>query len=276
MRTAAHPDRTVRFFARLIAGRGTRHARNFNAWANGRKHAIVFPKSSLSGNRMNGIGTLNEKSLHASLKDWYARPGDRFEVSLDGYVIDIVRKNQLIEIQTGNFSSIRRKMLTLAERHPLRLVYPIACEKWIVRLPQKGIRLAGGRRRSPKRGVLEHIFGELVSFPQLLAHPNFSLEVLLILEEEVRRHDSRGSWRRRGWTTQERRLLEVADRKVFHGTKDLRAMIPDSLDGSWTTAELALAIRQPRWLAQKMVYCLREAGAVQAVGKRGNSILYAR
>ena len=40
---------------------------------------------------MSGIGLLNEKPLHASLKQWYARPGDRFEVPVDGYVIDLSR-----------------------------------------------------------------------------------------------------------------------------------------------------------------------------------------
>ena len=50
---------------------------------------------------MNTIGTLNEKPLHAALKDWCARPGDQFEVFVDGFVVDIVRGNLLIEIQTG-------------------------------------------------------------------------------------------------------------------------------------------------------------------------------
>ena len=43
---------------------------------------------------MTGIGLLNEKPLHASLKQWYARPGDRFEVPVDGFVIDIVRRRE--------------------------------------------------------------------------------------------------------------------------------------------------------------------------------------
>ena len=51
------------------------------------------------------IGTLGEKSLHSSLKNWYAQPGDRLEAEVDGFHIDIIRKNLLIEIQTANFSS---------------------------------------------------------------------------------------------------------------------------------------------------------------------------
>ena len=46
------------------------------------------------------IGTLRERPLHASLKRWYAEPGDRAEVAVDGYVIDLVRGDLLIEVQT--------------------------------------------------------------------------------------------------------------------------------------------------------------------------------
>jgi hypothetical protein len=64
-------------------------------------------------NKLSGIGLLNEKPLHASLKQWYARPGDRFEVPVDGFVIDIVRGRLLIEIQTRNFASTRAKLIKL-------------------------------------------------------------------------------------------------------------------------------------------------------------------
>ena len=82
---------------------------------------------------MSGIGLLNEKALHASLKQWYARPGDRFEVTVGGFVIDIVRDDLLIEIQTGNFASIKAKLTRLVDSHQVRLIYPIAQERWIVR-----------------------------------------------------------------------------------------------------------------------------------------------
>ena len=37
------------------------------------------------------IGPLNEKPLHAALKERYARPGDAVEVKRHGYVVDVVR-----------------------------------------------------------------------------------------------------------------------------------------------------------------------------------------
>ncbi len=221
------------------------------------------------------IGTLNEKPLHAALKAWYARPADQFEVPVDGYVIDIVRSDLLIEIQTGNFAAIKGKMQALLETHPVRLVYPISQEKWLVKLPAD----EGGqpeRRKSPKRGVVEEIFRELVRIPQLLVRPNFSLEVLMIHEEEVRQFDGRRAWRRRGWVTVERRLLDVVSTRRFESPTDLYDLLPEDLSEPFTTADLARAIGGPRWLAQKAAYCLRKMGLITIAGKQGRSILYAR
>jgi hypothetical protein len=181
----------------------------------------------------------------------------------------------LVEVQTGSFSGIKRKLAVLAARHPVRLVYPVAREKWIVKLAGDGHSQLG-RRKSPKRGAVEHVFKELVSFPQLLSDPNFSLDVLLIQEEEFRRYDGKRGWRRRGWVTHERQLLEVVGHRLFETPADMGALLPASLVEPFTTAELAAAIARPRRLAQKMAYCLREMGVIAPVGKRGNAILYTK
>ena len=52
--------------------------------------------------------------------------------------------------------------------------------------------------------------------------------------------------------------------------------MPPALVEPFTTSELAAAIARPRRLAQRMAYCLREMGVIEAVGKQGNAILYAR
>lgn len=221
------------------------------------------------------IGLLNEKPLHAALKQWYAQPGDVLETSVDGFVIDILRGDLLIEIQTANFSAVKEKLLTLVAVHPVRLVYPIPHEKWIIKLAPEGEGKAQ-RRKSPKRGGAEEVFNELVSFPELLTERHFSLEVLLIREEEVRRYDRRRRWRRRGWVTQERRLLGVVSQQRFETPGDVWAMMPGDLPQTFTTSDLADAMRKPRRLAQKAAYCLRKMGAITPVGNRGRSVVYAR
>lgn len=222
------------------------------------------------------IGMLNEKPLHEALKRCYARPGDRFEVPVDGFVVDIVRGDLLIEVQTRNFSAIKRKLEKLLIDHSVRLVYPIPRVKWIAKRKPAGGDSPVGRRRSPKRGAFEHVFEELIRLPGLLRHPNFSIELLLIEEEEVRRYDGVRGWRRRGWVTDERRLLRVVDRRIFYTPADMRAFIPAALAEPFTVTDLAAATSINRTLAGKMLYCLRAMGCVAPAGKRANAILYAR
>lgn len=222
---------------------------------------------------MSDIGLLNEKPLHASLKEWYANPGDRFEVLVDGFVIDIVQDDLLLEIQTSSFASIKSKLMDLAHAHRIRLIYPIAQEKWIIKRTKDdsdGVT----RRKSPRRGRVEDLFLEMVSFPQLIASPNFSLEVALIREEEVRRHDGTRKWRRRGWIIEERRLLEVVDQRLFEEPTDWQTLLPEKLAASFTAKDLADAAGIRRHLAQKMAYCLRKVRVIDLIGKRGRANLY--
>jgi hypothetical protein len=223
----------------------------------------------------NNIGLLNEQPLHAALKEWYARPEDRLEVSVAGFVIDVVQGDLLVEIQTGNFASVKSKLMELTNAHAVRLVYPIAQEKWIIKLATDGSGPTS-RRKSPKRGKVEDVFWELVSFPELLSSPNFSLEVLLIQEEEVRRYEGKRKWWRRGWVTEERRLLEVVQRRLFETPADIRALLPMELREPFTTKDLANATDCRRKLAQKMAYCMRKMGVIEQVGKRKRAHLYVK
>lgn len=225
--------------------------------------------------RASGVGTLGEKPLHAALKRWYVREGDRLEVAVDGYVIDVVRGRTLIEIQTRGFTALRRKLPALLDAgHEVRLVHPVPVEKWIVKLGPGGH--VASRRRSPKRGRVVDVFGELVSFPELTSRPGLTLEVLLVSEEEVRRFDGRRGRRRRGWVVEERRLLAVVDRTVVDSPDGLARLLPDGLPEAFTTADLAVALSRPRRLAQQMAYCLRRVGVIHEVGRRGNAVVYRR
>lgn len=220
---------------------------------------------------MPGIGSLNEKPLHASLKAWCALPGDRIETVVDGFVIDIVRDGLLLEIQTRSLASIKAKVVSLLRNHRVRVIHPIAVEKWILKSAADGSGVV--RRKSPRVGRLEDLFQEMVSFPHLLAHPNFSLEVLMIREEEVRRFEGKRRWRRKGWAIEERRLLDVVDRKLFEKPADWLALVPSDLV-AFTVKDLAAGLRIRERLAQRMAYCLRKAGAVDLIGKRGRAHEY--
>src|SRR5919204_2462407 len=128
------------------------------------------------------IGVLREGRLHAQLKEWYWRPGDRLEARVSGFVVDLVRGDLLVEIQTGGFAPLRRKLDVLTALRPVRLVAPVALTRRVIRLSPDGEVLSA--RRSPRRGRLEDVFARLVSVPGLPCRPTFELEVVLTHEDE--------------------------------------------------------------------------------------------
>jgi hypothetical protein len=236
-----------------------------------RAKIVVPPPAALP--RLGGIGTLRETGLHAALKRWYAQPGDEFEIALDGYVIDIRRDGLLIEIQTRSFSSMRRKLLALAERYPVRVVHPVPERKWIVRLDAKGRETA--RRRSPKTGRIETLFKELVAIPDLVGHPNLTFDVAITHEDELWQQTGRRAWRRKGWCVVGRRLVEVVRVVPFADAADFAALLPPELAHPFTARDLAAAAGLTLNLSYKMIYCLRRMGAIGVTGKRGRAAVYA-
>jgi hypothetical protein len=218
------------------------------------------------------IGTLNEGALHAQLKSWCARPGDRAEQKVDGYVIDLVRGDLLIEVQTGGFAPLRRKLDALLPAHRVRLVAPIAVSRRIVRVSPDGEVLSA--RRSPKHERVEDVFTRLVSIPTLLAHEHFELEIVFAHVEEVRTFDPRRAWRRRGWVVAGRSLASVETSVLLASREDALALLPAGLPEAFDTLELATAAGIDRGLAQRMTYCLRHCGALTCTEKRGRSALY--
>jgi hypothetical protein len=219
------------------------------------------------------IGTLRETPLHASLKLWCAEPGDRVEVRVDRYVIDLVRDDLLIEIQTSGFSSMRHKLRRLLDLgYRVRVVHPIPSTKTIVRLGDNGEIL--GRRRSPKRGSELDVFAELVAIPELMTHPGLEIRLVLTAEDEYRRHEPGRAWRRNGWVVQERRLTDIGDVIDLRAPDDVCALLPSGLPDRFTTADIAAQAGCSRRLAQQMAYCLGKMGAIALTGKQGRSIEY--
>ncbi|MEM1434717.1 MAG: hypothetical protein AAGG11_11720 [Pseudomonadota bacterium] len=226
------------------------------------------------------IGTLNESSLHSMLKRWYCErlreqaPGVviRTEVPRDGYVIDIVAGDELIELQTANLGKLRPKLDCLLPDASVRVLYPIAVERVLV-----GARTgAAKRRRSPQRGQLIDVLDELVSLPRYLARQGFALEVLLIREEVRRSWNPQLRRRRGGWQTDDRSLLEVLGRYRLETPDCLWSLCEQPPRGDFDTADLAAALNGSRAAGQKLAYCLRALELIEPVGKSGNAVIYRR
>ena len=171
-----------------------------------------------------GIGVMREGPLHAAVKALLAEPGDRLEVPVGRFVIDLVRADgELVEVQTGDFGPLGKKLDALLDEHRIRVVHPVAAERRIVRVDEHGQVL--GARRSPKRATAVEVFDKLVAFPSLLTHPNLTIEVLLLREDHIRRPQPTTA-RRRTRDPGERRLVEVLDRVELRTPEDILAALP--------------------------------------------------
>jgi hypothetical protein len=213
---------------------------------------------------------MQETTLHADLKEIYRLEGGEVEAWVDGYLIDIIKPDLLIEVQTRNFGALKKKLENLIDKYPVRLVYPIAQEKYIVLKSIDGKLI--WRRRSPKKGRLEDLFYELVFIARWAKHPNFSFEAVLISEEEYRILDGKGSWRRKGVSIQDRRLSKIIERHLFSTPTDYRRLLPSEPIGTFTNHQLANFLSIPHRLASKMTYTLLQIGILELDGKKGRSI----
>jgi hypothetical protein len=224
------------------------------------------------------LATYREGSLHAALKERYARAvaGARVETPVDGFVIDVVAPEELIEIQTSGFASARRKLEHLVERHRVVLVHPMPVEKWLIVVDAGGAIVR--RRRSPRRAQPLDLFDELVSIPALLTDASFRIELLLTSEEEIRGPVPDGArYRRpRAWWRLDRRLVDVVEVRRIDEPSDLLGLLPAGLPETFTTADIVVASGRSRRLAMRAVYCLERCGVIDRVGRRGRFVAYRR
>lgn len=219
------------------------------------------------------IGTLNEGDLHLSLKQLYADDPSQIERRTNNFVVDVLKQDRIVEIQTRGFGSLRKKLSALLQTHNVTLVHPIAIRKTIVKSDEDG---TCTRRLSPKRGIIHDVFEELVYLPTFLDKAGMQLDVISVHEEEFRRFDKKRAWRRRGWVVVERKLIEVISKCTFHSSEQLLLELFPHLPSQFTTEDLALETRGNRSLAQKAAYFLRNSNTIRIVSKQGNTLVYER
>ncbi len=221
---------------------------------------------------MAGIGMLNETELHEQLKHLYAGAGGETERMVEGFVVDVVRDGELIEIQTRGFGKMHRKLVGLSATHRVRIVHPIATETVITKLSETGEILSS--RRSPRRGRVEEIYREVVSIADLLPHENIAVEAVMVRVAETRIDDGKGSWRRRGVSVVARQLAAVDESHLFASAKDYLRVLPATLAKEFTNADLVRESGLRYRYAQPITSALRKMGLVRLSGKRGREQLY--
>lgn len=218
-----------------------------------------------------------ETTLHQQLKEHFREANAPIEVRVGRYRIDVVNQDRLVEVQRSSLSSIRTKIENLlADGYKLDVVKPIIVRKRLIKLDAIDGKEVD-RRWSPYSGSVFDFFDELLYFTRIFPHPNLRMLVPLISIEEIRYpgHGRRRRWRANDHLVKDQQILEISETSIFSDRSDLVALLPEALRSSeFDTKGLAEALSVPRYTAQKIAYVMRKIGALTAVGKNRNTIIY--
>jgi hypothetical protein len=224
---------------------------------------------------MTGIGTERESSLHRSLKIRYADPGGQIEAPVGDYVCDAVSgSGEIIEVQTGSFGPLKRKIQDLVSRGPVRIIYPVIVNKTIELREEDGSPVSV--RKSPRRGTEWDLFKALLYAPLLPLTRGLVIELAMVDVLEKRVRDGRGSWRRRGISITDRELTAWLRAIPLSGKRDYRVFVPFTRKEEFTVHALAEKAHIRLVLARKTLYVLTKIGVVERVGKKVNAWIYKR
>lgn len=193
--------------------------------------------------RPGGIGILSEKPLHATLKWWLDDNPDHHEVTLPcGRVADVYDGERVYEIQTGNFSALRKKLETLLPAYPVTVVHPIPRRKYLTWIdPDTGE--TAPPRKSPKIGTFTQGAAQLVYLLPLLDHPNLTVRFLLMDVEEQRVADGWGRDGKRGSHRAVMLPLSLEDTLTLECAADYAALLPAGLPQAFTAAQFGKAAK---------------------------------
>lgn len=227
-----------------------------------------------SGTPDPGIGTLNEKTLHAVLKLYYEPCEARHEIRLGRYVADIVSEEGIIEIQTRAFHKLRDKLrYFLSISKNVTVVYPVARTKWLCWIdPETGE--ISGKRKSPKTGTAYDAFYELYKIKMFLKEDALHIRIPCIDLTEYRNLNGWSADRKKGSSRYDRIPESLADEISLNTREDYQKLIPESLKENFTVNDFAQAAAIRKETAQQVLHIMHYVGAVRRIGKKGNQYLY--
>lgn len=220
-----------------------------------------------------GIGTLAEKTVHGVLKNFFEPDEDNQEVALNGYFADIYNENGVIEIQTAGFNKLREKLAVFLNYYPVTIVYPMPFNKWVSWIDTETGE-AGAKRMSPRHFSEYDAFFELYKIKSYLLNPNLRIKLVLMDMEEYKLLNGWNATKKRGAERYDR--IPVGIRKIIdiEQPEDYIQFIPYELEEKFTSEDFARAAKTGKDTARLTLNILYYVGAVNRVGKSGNSIIY--
>ncbi len=242
-----------------------------------KKFDLAIENSNLEVNK-NTIGQLREKKLHSVLKYYFCSDSRFHEIRIGRYVADILVGDDIIEIQTSSFYSMKKKLdyyLSLPNIDNITIVYPVAYNKWVSWItPDTGE--ISNKRKSPKKGSIYDILPELYSIKDYVFRDGISFRVCLIDLNEYKILNGWDSKKKRGSSKYDKEPIALIDDVLLNDIEDYYKFIPHSLAVEFTKKEWEKETKLSPKNSGLALLFLRQIGVVEQVGKRGRAYLYQR
>lgn len=220
-----------------------------------------------------GIGTLQEKTVHGILKDYYAPRKEMQEIPVNGYVADIFTGKEIIEIQTANFNKMRDKLDKFLPDYPVTIVYPIPHIKWIGWIDEE-TGTCSALRKSPVRGTVYKAFYELYKIKQYLSDKNLHFCFPLLDLEEYRLLNGWSRDKKKGSCRYDRIPVSMVNEIHIDRIEDYMQLIPYELEEPFTVPDFARAAKIRKEEAGKVLHILNFLQVIERSGSQGRLYAY--
>jgi len=206
-----------------------------------------------------GIGTLNEKSIHAALKRYFSETPD-LEAKIGTFVADAAGESGIFEIQTADWGKLNKKLDVFLEASHVTVVYPFEERVHIININEQ----TGGFLKNSVRNNkdLTKFFLELYRIKGFLTHPNLTV-CLVGLEIEKFRYINPAKPRKKGLSI--KKPLALLSETYLNCGDDYRMFLPQDLPELFTKKNFRNSL---------IPEILEYMSVIQKRGKKGNELIY--
>ena len=216
-----------------------------------------------------GIGTLNEKSIHSTLKYYFANDIDH-EAKIGSFYADIVTENGIYEIQTSSFTRLNKKLEAMLNACHVTVVYPYEKRVKTISVDEKsGEVLNEGSFRT--NNSYTKLFLELYRIKSFLTNPNLTICIAELDIERINYVDPKTK-RRRGRGKHKKTPLTLRQEIYLEKPEDYAVFLPEGLPEEFTVKEFQKLVRSTD--AKLMLEILGYMGITEKFGKIRNADLY--
>ncbi len=219
------------------------------------------------------VGLLAEKTVHATLKEYFESDHAFHEIKVGTHFADICKGEHITEIQTRSLGNLRKKLDAFLPNYTVDVVYPIPFVKYLSWMdPVTGEILS--RHKSPKKGTFFDAGREIWALSSYLGHPHLRIHLMLIDMEEYRLQNGWSRDGKKGSERYDRIPIALKDEMVLTDGASYDKLFPRDLVGDFTAKEFRKATKTGERVSVSLLSVLVRMGIVLKCGQKGRAFLY--